>query len=61
MRPDTDRAVAGIASIEQLRREGGDWTVVTRVNGDQSNQGRQLSMDPREIRVWRVRLYSIPE
>ncbi|MBS1872646.1 MAG: DUF5597 domain-containing protein [Acidobacteria bacterium] len=59
--PDTDRAVAGIASIEQLRREGGDWTVVTRVNGDQSNQGRQLSMDPREIRVWRVRLYSIPE
>jgi hypothetical protein len=59
--PDTDTRVAGIASIEEVSRSGSEWVVSARLNGDQSNQGRQLTMDPREIRIWRVRLYSTPE
>jgi hypothetical protein len=56
--PDTDNRVAGIASIEQISKSGSEWVVSARLNGDQSNQGRQLSVDPREIRTYRVRLYS---
>lgn len=56
--PDTDARIAGIASIEQVSRSGSEWVVSARLNGDQSNQGRQLTMDPREIRIYRVRLYS---
>ena len=37
---------------------GAEWAVSARLNGDQSNQGRQLTMDPRKIRIYRVRLYS---
>ncbi|MGB7758307.1 MAG: DUF5597 domain-containing protein [Bryobacteraceae bacterium] len=56
--PDTDTRIAGIASIEEVSRSGSEWVVSARLNGDQSNQGRQLTMDPREIRTYRVRLYS---
>jgi beta-galactosidase GanA len=56
--PDTDARVAGIASIEEVSRSGADWKVKRRLNGDQSNQGRQLSMDAREMRIYRVRLYA---
>jgi hypothetical protein len=56
--PDTDARVAGIASIEEVSRSGADWKVERRLNGDQSNQGRQLSMDAREVRIYRVRLYA---
>ena len=56
--PDTDARVAGIASIEEVSRSGRDWKVERRLNGDQSNQGRQLSMDAREVRIYRVRLYA---
>jgi hypothetical protein len=56
--PDTDARVSGIASIEEVSRAGAEWAVSARLNGDQSNQGRQLTMDPREIRTYRVRLYS---
>ena len=56
--PDTDSKVAGIASIEEVARAGADWAVTARLNGDQSNQGRQLSMNPRDVRTYRVRLYS---
>jgi hypothetical protein len=59
--PDTDIRIAGIASVEEVSRSGGEWVVSARLNGDQSNQGRQLTMDPREIRIWRLRLYSAPE
>jgi len=56
--PDTDTRFAGIASIEEVSRSGAEWVVSARLNGDQSNQGRRLTMDPREIRTYRVRLYS---
>ena len=56
--PDTDERIAGVASIEEVTKAGADWTVTARLNGDQSNQGRQLALDPREIRTYRVRLYS---
>src|ERR1035441_1433825 len=56
--PDTDGKICGIASIEEVSRVGVEWAVSARLNGDQSNQGRQLTMDPRTIRTYRVRLYS---
>ena len=56
--PDTDAKVAGIASIEEVTRSGSDWKVVTRLNGDQSNQGRQLTLDFQQVRIYRVRLYA---
>jgi hypothetical protein len=59
--PDTDTRIAGIASIEEVSKSSSQWVVSARLNGDQSNQGRQLSMDPRQIRTYRVRLYSAPQ
>ena len=56
--PDTDARVAGIASIEEVSRTGTAWHVERRLNGDQSNQGRQLSMDANQIRIYRVHLYA---
>jgi uncharacterized protein DUF5597/glycosyl hydrolase family 42 (putative beta-galactosidase) len=57
--PDTDARVAGIASIEEVSRPGGvAWQVARRLNGDQSNQGRQLSMDANQMRIYRVHLYA---
>jgi hypothetical protein len=56
--PDTDAKTAGIASIEEVSRAGAEWAVSARLNGDQSNQGRQLTMDPHKIRIYRVHLYS---
>ena len=58
--PDTDSRVAGIASIEQVAKQNGKWITERRLNGDQSNQGRQLQMDAHEMRVYRVKLYSYP-
>jgi hypothetical protein len=45
--------------VEQVSRASGQWITETRLNGDQTNQGRQLLMDPRRQRIYRVRLYSI--
>jgi hypothetical protein len=56
--PDVDSRLAGIGSIEEVSRSGANWTVVRRLNGDQSDQGRQLYMDPHQIRIYRVRLYA---
>lgn len=56
--PDVDARVAGIASIEEVSRSGADWKIERRLNGDQSNQGRQLSMDAQKVRIYRVRLYA---
>ena len=56
--PDTDSRIAGIASIEEVSKVGGEWAVSARLNGDQSNQGRQLSMDAHAMRIFRVRLYN---
>lgn len=56
---DVDARVATIGSIEEVARSGGDWQVLRRLNGDQSNQGRQLMMDPHNARVYRVRMHAI--
>lgn len=56
--PDVDDQVAGIASIEQGAMVDGKWATVRQLNGDQSNQGRELSMAPREFRLYRVKLYT---
>ena len=58
--PDVDDAVAGIAGIEQLAWKDGRWTVTQEMNGDQSDQGRGLLMDPHTIHLYRVRLYTYP-
>ena len=55
--PDVDDKVAGIASIEEVSRTDRQIKVMRRLNGDQSNQGRQLSM-ALETRMYRVRLYA---
>ena len=57
--PDIDNKISGIASIEQVSRNANGWTVVRRLNGDQSNQGRQLSMDPHRVGIFRVKLYAV--
>ena len=56
--PDADNKLSGIASIEEVSRGAdGAWTTLRRLNGDQSNQGRQLSMDPHRTRIYHVKLY----
>lgn len=57
--PDVDARVAGIDSIEEIFRQGGTWQTLRRLNGDQSNQGRQLMMDPHNAHVYRVRVHAI--
>lgn len=56
--PDSDDKLAGISEIDRVRKSGGQWVTVERMNGDQSNQDRQLMMDPSEIGVFCVRLYA---
>lgn len=57
--PDADNKMAGIESIEEGSLVDGRWIVQRRLNGDQSNQGRQLSMSPHQMHIYRVMLYSI--
>ena len=57
--PDVDDKVGGIVSIEEIRRDHGEWVTVRRLNGDQSNQGRELLMDGHGFHVYRVKLYAI--
>lgn len=57
--PDTDDKLSGIASIEEVKRVDGNWSVLRRLNGDQSNQGRSLQMDPHRVAIYRVVLYAI--
>lgn len=58
--PDRDDKLSGIASIEEVKRaQDGSWTVLRRLNGDQSNQGRSLQMDPHRVEIYRVVLYAI--
>jgi hypothetical protein len=56
--PDVDARVSGIASVEEVSRSNGNWTTLRRLNGDQTNQGRQLSMAPHQVNVYRVLLFS---
>jgi hypothetical protein len=57
--PDTDGKLSGIASIEEVTRSNGSWITRRRLNGDQSNQGRELLMDPHEFHIYRVVLYAV--
>ncbi len=57
--PDVDSVTAGIDSVEQVSRVNGQWLIERRLNGDETNQGRQLTMDPQRFNIYRVRLYSI--
>ena len=45
--------------VEEVSRIDGKWTVARRLNGDQTNQGRNLSLPATEVRIYRVKLYSI--
>jgi hypothetical protein len=56
--PDTDNRIAGIAAVEQVTKTSGQWTTERRLNGDQTNQGRDLQMDAHAMRVYRVKLYN---
>ena len=58
--PDVDSAVARIESIEEVTRSNGNWSTQRRLNGDQTNQGRQLLMAAHHVRVYRVLLYATP-
>jgi len=57
--PEVETGIAGIESVELVSRVSGRWTTERRLNGDQTNQGRQLSLDPHQPHLYRVRLYSI--
>ncbi len=58
--PDADNKLSGIASIEEVSRDAdGGWIAQRWLNGDQSNQGRQLSMDPHRMRIYHVKLYAV--
>ncbi len=56
--PDIDNAVGRIESIEEVSRSDGKWSTLRRLNGDQTNQGRQLVMPAHQVRVYRVVLYA---
>jgi hypothetical protein len=56
--PDAGHSIAGIASVEQVTKTNGQWTVERRLNGDQTNQGRNLQMDAHAMGVYRVKLYN---
>jgi len=57
--PDIDSGIAGIESVEQVSRNDGKWITERRLNGDQTNQGRQLMLDPHQPRMYHLRLYSV--
>lgn len=56
--PDTDDHLAGIAKIEQISKRDREWVADWELNGDQTNQGRQLLMSAHEVHVYRVKLYN---
>lgn len=58
--PDVDAGIAGITSVEQVSRQDRKWTTERWLNGDQTNQGRELLMDPHQTSIYRVRLHAIP-
>jgi len=56
--PDVDEQIAGIASIERVSDMDGRWIAERLLNGDQSDQGRELLMDSHQFRIYRVRLFT---
>jgi beta-galactosidase GanA len=48
---------AGIISVEEGRFVNGAWTNVRWLNGDQTNQGRHLRLEPGRFSIQRITLY----
>lgn len=59
--PDAGTGTAGIVSVEEGSRSGGQWKTERRLNGDESNQGRNVSLPARAFKLLRVKLYTIPQ
>lgn len=57
---DVDLGIAGIASVEEVKRVSGQWKVERRLNGDQTNQGRELLLGPHRPTIYRLKLYFVP-
>jgi beta-galactosidase GanA len=57
---DEKDGIAGIASVEEGTRANGTWTTLRRLNGDQDNQGRTISLPDHQCKLLRVKLYTIP-
>ena len=58
---DVSGGIAGIASVEEGSRSAGQWKTERRLNGDQSNQGRSVSLPAHEFKLLQVKLYKIPQ
>ena len=58
--PDIDGHLAGIVGVARLAWKEGRWAVAEQMNGDQTDQGRELLMDPHTIHLYRLSLYSYP-
>ena len=56
--PGVDDSIAGIAGIAELAWKNGGWSIAEQMNGDQSDQGRELLMDAHAVRLYRIRLYA---
>lgn len=54
---DPANPIAGIESIQEGRYDGGMWIAGRTINGDDSNQGRQLNLPSGRFGIYRVRLY----
>jgi hypothetical protein len=57
---DVSNGVAGIVSIEEGERQNGAWKTLRVLNGDESNQGRTISLPAHQFKLLRVKLYTIP-
>jgi hypothetical protein len=58
--PDVREGVAGITSVEEGSRINGEWSTARRLNGDQTNQGRNIMLPDHHVALVRVKLYTIP-
>jgi hypothetical protein len=59
-RSDLKNGIAGIASVEEGSRIHGEWITARRLNGDQDNQGRTVSLPDRQFKLLLVKVYTIP-
>jgi len=58
--PEAGDGIAGIASVEEGSRSAGEWKTSRVLNGDQTNQGRDLFLPAHACAILRVKLYTIP-
>jgi len=57
--PDVRTGTAGILSVDEVTRSDGRLKVLRHLNGDQTNQGRDVALDPKQFELLHVRLYTI--